>query len=162
MSKTAKDNIIQINGEKFKALLEGATGKTLKEISLENGFSDSFLRMVVKTCKASPSAQAVAKLYGIEPSAYEVKPETVAETLTDDRQLSIDDLLGDDAKVLLKAYIKDAVREAVMEIFNGFRAKEIRSEYDPVRRTFNLSIDVINSPFASNNKSDKDPDMFSI
>ena len=121
MSKRVNDNSIQINGEKFKTLLEGATGKTLKEISLENGFSDSFLRMVVKSGTASPSAQAVAKLYGIEPSAYIYIPdiEPCVEN-RDDRQLSIDDLLGDDAKVLLKDYIKEAVEEALIKtLFSG-------------------------------------------
>jgi len=99
-----KENIIAIDGAKFKALLEGATGKTLKEISLDNGFSDSFLRMVVKTGKASPTAQAVAKLYGIEPSAYEIK-EAKPETIESDKQLTFDDLLTPDAQALLKDFI---------------------------------------------------------
>ena len=152
MSKTAKDNIIQINGEKFKALLEGATGKTLKEISLENGFSDSFLRMVVKTCKASPSAQAVAKLYGIEPSAYEVKPETVAETRTDDRQLSIDDLLGDDAKVLLKEFIKQSIEAAFADFIYNNQFAFIQSPIDQTIRAV-----ITKKPEIT-----KDPDRFSI
>lgn len=152
MSKTAKDNIIQINGEKFKALLEGATGKTLKEISLENGFSDSFLRMVVKTCKASPSAQAVAKLYGIEPSAYEVKPETVAETPTDDRQLSIDDLLGNDAKRLLKEFINQSVEEAFTDFIYNNQFAFIQSPIDQTIRVV-----ITKKPELA-----KDPDRFSI
>ena len=109
-----KENIINIDGAKLKALLEGATGKTLKEISLENGFSDSFLRMVVKSNKATPTAQAVIKLYGIEPSAYEVKP-AVAETeatTSDNKQLTIDDILTPDAKEILRQFIKDAVFDA--------------------------------------------------
>lgn len=109
-----KDNIINIDGSKLKALLEGATGKTLKEISLENGFSDSFLRMVVKSGKATPTAQAVIKLYGIEPSAYEVKPETpeTEPATSDDRQLTIDDILAPDVKEVLRQFIKEAVFDA--------------------------------------------------
>lgn len=118
MSKRVNDNSIQINCEKFKALLEGATGKTLKEISLENGFSDSFLRMVVKSGTASPSAQAVAKLYGIEPSAYIYIPdiEPYVEN-RDDKQLTIDDLVRDDVRAELKALIKEAVFEALDDVF---------------------------------------------
>ena len=108
---TRKDNVINIDGSKLKALLESATGKTLKEISLENGFSDSFLRMVVKSGKATPTAQAVIKLYGIEPSAYEVKPETEPAT-SDDRQLTIDDILAPDVKEVLRQFIKEAVFDA--------------------------------------------------
>lgn len=108
-----KTNFIYINGEKFKALLEGATGKTLKELSLENGFSDSFLRMVVKTGKATPTAQAVAKLYGIEPSAYEIKPEAPAPA--EHTQLSFEDIAtADDAR--LKAIFKEAIKEVLTEL----------------------------------------------
>ena len=56
-------NVIDIDGSKLKSLLTEKTGKSLKELSLENGFSDSFLRMVIKSGKASPTAQAVIKLY---------------------------------------------------------------------------------------------------
>ena len=123
MSKRVNDNAISINGAKLKSLLESSTGKSLKELSLENGFSDSFLRMVVKTGKATPTAQAVIRLYGIEPSAYEIKPGVLLEAkpeIKTDGQLSIDDLLGDEAKGLLKDYIKEAVEEALIKtIFNG-------------------------------------------
>ena len=109
-----KTNVVEINGELFKSLLESAAGKSLKEISLENGFSDSFLRMVVKSGKASPSAQAVAKLYGIEPDAYiikAVKPET------DNKQLTIDDLITEDARGVLKEVIK----KSILELFDKSR-----------------------------------------
>lgn len=113
-----KDNIITIDGAKLKTLLESATGKTLREISLENGFSDSFLRMVVKTNKATPTAQAVIKLYGIEPSAYEVKPVTseTEPTTSDTKQLTIDDILAPDVKEILRQFIKEAVNEAVNNV----------------------------------------------
>ena len=116
------NNFIYINGAKFKELIESASGKTLKEISLENGFSDSFLRMVVKAGKASPTAQAVAKLYGIEPSAYEVKAITSQEPATqadDAKQLSFDDLVSADLRDALKALVKEAVKDAIVEAFNG-------------------------------------------
>ena len=86
-------NFIKIDGAKFKTLLESTTGKSLKEISLENGFSNAFLRMVVKTGKASPTAQAVARLYGIEPSAYEIKPEPV-QAPEEVKQITFDEVIG--------------------------------------------------------------------
>ena len=118
---TRKENVINIDGSKLKALLEGATGKTLKEISLENGYSDSFLRMVVKSGKATPTAQAVIKLYGIEPSAYEVKPETpeTEPATSDDRQLTIDDILAPDVKEVLRQFINEAVTESFNTVFES-------------------------------------------
>ena len=121
-----KENIINIDGAKLKALLESATGKTLREISLENGFSDSFLRMVVKSNKATPTAQAVIRLYGIQPSAYEIKePVTESESTTSDtKQLTIDDILTPDAKEILRQFIKESV-------FDAFKvASSVGFDYD--------------------------------
>ena len=130
MSKKINDNSIQIDGAKLKDLLEGATGKTLKELSLENGFSDSFLRMVVKSGKATPTAQAVIRLYGIEPSAYEIKPEPVTSE-TDAKQITFDDLLSAGVRDELKAVIKEALIEV---LFNG----EFVAVYNPVDSSFKV------------------------
>lgn len=112
-------NFVKIDGAKFKELIEGASGKTLKEISLENGFSDAFLRMVVKSGKASPSAQAVAKLYGIEPSAYEIKEEP--QPTEEAKQMSFEDLnyvdLPDSVKDAVRILVISAVTEALHEYF---------------------------------------------
>ena len=119
MSKRTNMSYIYIDGEKFKELLESASGKTLKQISLENGFSDSFLRMVVKTGKASPSAQAVARLYGIEPSAYELKPVKDPKPVVDEddlKQITFDDLITEDARQALKAIVKEAVKEVITDL----------------------------------------------
>lgn len=122
MSKRTNMSYIYIDGEKFKELLESASGKTLKQISLENGFSDSFLRMVVKTGKASPSAQAVARLYGIEPSAYKDKPVEDPKRVVDEddlKQITFDDLITEDARQALKTIVKSAVAEALHEYFKN-------------------------------------------
>lgn len=142
---TRKENVINIDGSKLKALLEGATGKTLKEISLENGFSDSFLRMVVKNGKATPTAQAVIKLYGIEPSAYEVKPETpeTEPATSDDRQLTIDDILEPDARDLLK----DLIKEAVIETINELACKSVNAWFDPKTNTYAVNLKVKREDF---------------
>ena len=127
--KRVNDKMLIIDGEKFKALLESKTGKTIKELSLENGYSDSFLRMVVKTGKASPSAVTLAKLYGIEPTEYE-KPEPVNfKPETDGDQISFDDLLTI-SKAELKAIFKEAVREVIAESIY----------YDPVNKAYSLFI----------------------
>lgn len=155
MSKRTNMSYIYIDGEKFKELLESASGKTLKQISLENGFSDSFLRMVVKNGKASPSAQAVARLYGIEPSAYELKPVEDPEPVTDEgkTQLTIEDLATYalsstviDAVFItgrneFKTIVKDAVREVLAEelkdvevIRKPKRAEDYLRALDPERK----------------------------
>ena len=127
--KRVNDKMLIIDGEKFKALLESKTGKTIKELSLENGYSDSFLRMVVKTGKASPSAVTLAKLYGIEPTEYE-KPEPVnVKPETDGEQISFDDLLTI-SKAELKAIVKEAVREVIAESIY----------YDPLNKVYSLFI----------------------
>lgn len=136
MSKRVNPSHINIDGAKLKELLESATGKSLKEISLENGFSDSFLRMVVKSGKATPAAQAVIRRYGIEPSAYEKKPERVTtlralEYEREQRQLTIDDLNTPDAKDVIKAVVK----EALVEFFNS---KDIRAVFDPHRQWYTV------------------------
>lgn len=138
MSKRVNPSYINIDGSKLKELLESATGKSLKEISLENGFSDSFLRMVVKSGKATPAAQAVIRRYGIEPSAYEVKPVAPVKAKEDSKQLSIDDLITPDAKDVIKAVVK----EAIIETLNNIVCNEIRANYDPLSRTYTIALKV--------------------
>ena len=120
--KRVNDKMLIIDGEKFKALLESKTGKTIKELSLENGYSDSFLRMVVKTGKASPSAVTLAKLYGIEPTDYE-KPERVTtlralEYEREQKQLTIDDL-NTISRDELKELLKEVIQEELVKCFNS-------------------------------------------
>lgn len=136
MSKRVNPSYINIDGSKLKELLESATGKSLKEISLENGFSDSFLRMVVKSGKATPAAQALIRRYGIEPSAYEVKPAAPVKAKEDSKQLSIDDLITPDAKDVIKAVVK----EAIIETISSIACKEIAAFYEPKSQTYNMSI----------------------
>ena len=133
--KRVNDKMLIIDGEKFKTLLESKTGKTIKELSLENGYSDSFLRMVVKSGKASPSAVTLAKLYGIEPTEYE-KPEPVNfKPETDGEQISLDDLL-----TISKAELKAIVKDSLLEILTGFNTKEAWATYDAISQTYTLSL----------------------
>lgn len=117
----SRSTTINIDGELYRTLLESAANKSLKEISIENGFSDSFLRMVVKTGKASPSAQAVARLYGIEPSAYK-KKEDIHITCEPKGQISIDDI---------ETIKRDELKELIKEVFNDIIYNcEIVIKYD--------------------------------
>ena len=130
MSKRINKSYIYIDGAKLKTLMESTTGKSLKEISLENGFSDSFLRMVVKSGKATPAAQAVIRRYGIEPSAYEDKP--VEPETTEGKQISFDDL-NTISRDELKELVKEAFYEFLLEI-------ELRSFRDPITQTTKIAL----------------------
>ena len=69
-------NTIKIRGDLLKKRLEITTGKTLYELSEENGFSKNFLSEACRSGRASPIVQAVVRKYGIEPSIFtEVKKE---------------------------------------------------------------------------------------
>lgn len=103
---------IKIEGEKLKSLLESITGKTLSEISRENGFSANFLSEAVKNNAASSTVQTVTRLYGIAPEAYAIKEEPVSDGETAN-QLTIDDILNEEARTALKEIVKEAVMEAL-------------------------------------------------
>lgn len=133
-----KSNVVEIDGALFKNLLESAAGKSLKEISLENGFSDSFLRMVVKTGKASPSAQTVARIYGIEPDAYTIKAKAPETDEASSKQLSIDDIITEDARDVLKAVIKETIIETLSDIV----CKEVAAFYDPKTQVYTVALKV--------------------
>ena len=125
------NNKIKIDGEKLKNLLESVTGKSLVDIALENGFSKDFFRNVIRRGEASPNVQAVVRLYGIEPSAYEIKtaPEP---SETDSKQVTIDDLITDDARAVIKAVVKEAIAEA----FTSLTCKTLNVQYDEKRRRY--------------------------
>lgn len=131
MSKRINKSYIYINGAKLKTLLESTTGKTLKEISLENGFSDSFLRMVVKNGKATPAAQAVIRRYGIEPSAYEDKP-VEPETVNEGKQISFDDL-----NTISRDELKEIIKESFLEFLYEI---EVKGVYDPITQNTKIAI----------------------
>jgi hypothetical protein len=134
------NNKIQIDGEKLKTLLESVTGKSLVEIALENGFSKDFFRNVIRRGEASPNVQAVVRLYGIEPSAYEKKADIkiTCEPKTDAKQLSIDDLITEDARDVLKAVIK----EAIVETLNSIVCNEVAAFYDSKTQVYTVALNV--------------------
>lgn len=107
-------NSINIDGEKLKSLLEGTTGKTVYQISTENGFSKNLISEAIRNNKASPIVQNIAKLYGIAPEAYKLKEETPTDEISSaPAQMSIDDF-----KALLDerpTYTPEDFKKAIIE-----------------------------------------------
>lgn len=111
-------NSIKIDGEKLRSLLEGTTGKTLYQISAENGFSKNLISEACRNKKASPIVQNIAKLYGISPEAYKEKePEPVRQISETPGQMSIDDFkaLLDERPTYTPEDFKKAIKEGLFE-----------------------------------------------
>lgn len=102
-------NTIKINGQKLKALLEDSAAKTIREIALDNGFSRNLISEAIRTGKASPVVQNIAKLYGIIPEMYML--EEAREEPKEPAQMSIDDITLNISRDELKAIIKEAFKE---------------------------------------------------
>lgn len=151
--------LINIDGSKLKTLLESATGKTLATLGVENGYSKSILTNAVRRNTASPAVVALVRLYGIEPSAYEVREVTTLRALEAERerkQLTLDDLVRDDVRAELKAIFK----ETIIETLSEFRSQAINWSYDRISQEFAVCIKV--SKPVRNNTPVKDPDRFII
>jgi len=117
-------NTIKIDGQKLKALLTGATGKTVYQLAKDNGFSDNFFATAIRSGKASPIVQSVARNYGIAPEAYIIKEnEPVTETApeTAPGQISITDYTTTISRDELKEIVKEAVKEVWLEIYKARR-----------------------------------------
>lgn len=105
---------ITIDGGKLRTILETKTGKSIYDISSENGFARNFLNEACRNNKASNIVQAVVRLYGIEPEEYIFKePE---EKPKEFKQISFDDLEEERAKLkeeneLLKENLSKANEE---------------------------------------------------
>lgn len=126
-------NSIKINGAKLRSLLESSTGKSLTEISLDNGFSKNFLSEACRVNKASNAVQAVSRLYGISPEAYIIKePEKTERT-----QISIDDY-----ESIKKDELKSIIKSAIFETLDDFVCKEISGTYDPLARVYTVNIKI--------------------
>ena len=105
-------NTIRINGDKLKFLLEESTGKTIREIAIENGFSKNLIAEACRVGKASPIVQNIAKLYGFKPEAYKIEELEIKEPA----QMSIDDISLNISRDELKAIVKEALIEVLKEV----------------------------------------------
>ena len=106
---------INIDGEKLGAMLEAKTHKSLKEISLENGFSKNFLGEAIRNNRATAPVISVAKIYGIDLESYEIKdePKTAVEPPREGEQISLDDL-----SQMRRDELKTVIKEAIFELFD--------------------------------------------
>ena len=130
-------NTIKIDGQKLKALLTGATGKTVYQLAKDNGFSDNFFATAIRSGKASPIVQSVARNYGIAPEAYILKEnEPVTETApeTGPGQISITDYTA----TLSRDELKAIIRETILETIKEFNCHEVRAFYDPLTREYSI------------------------
>lgn len=127
---------ILIDGEKLGALLEAKTHKSLKELSLENGFSKNFLSEAVRCNRATAPVISVAKIYGIELESYkavEKIEEEVSQPPREGGQISLDDL-----SQMQREELKSIIKEAIIETFNNFSCNEIRGTYDQISRVYTM------------------------
>ena len=75
-------NTIKVDGEKVKRALETVTSKTVYQISVENGFSDNFLKQACKANRASPIVQSVMRSYGLDPEDFKLEEEKEYKQMT--------------------------------------------------------------------------------
>lgn len=131
-------NTIKIDGEKLKRLLESATGKTVREIAIENGFSKNLISEAIRVGRASPIVQNVARLYEIYPADYMLIEEEETAPDPEPDQLSIDDI----SLNISRSELKKIIRETIVETLDGLITDSIYSEYDPRTRDFTLKIHI--------------------
>lgn len=112
--RKTKRSTIRIDGDKLRSLLENTTGKTIYELSLENGFSKNLISEACRSGYASAIVQSVAKLYGISPEAYKIVETEDKEP----SQISIDEIAP--APQISREEIKDAIKDAAAEMIPEF------------------------------------------
>ena len=106
---------IKIDGAKLRELLESKTGKTIYQIATESGYSKNVISNAISKGYASSAVQNIARLYDITPDDYKfIEPDPV-KTEELKGQISIDDIESI-KRDELKAIIKEACREALVEI----------------------------------------------
>lgn len=126
-------NTINIDGDKLKTLLEDKTNKTIRDISIENGFSKNLISEAIRTGKASPIVQSIARLYGIVPEMYRAIPP---ELTPDPAQISIDDINS-----INRDELKKLIKEAVTEVLSNTPNIIVKGiDYDPNYRRFKLVV----------------------
>lgn len=109
---------IKIDGAKLRQLLETKTGKTIYQIATESGYSKNVISNAIKKGYASSAVQNIARLYEIYPDDYKVIEPDPVKTEELKGQISIDDIESIKREEL-KALIKEACKEAIVEAFNG-------------------------------------------
>ncbi len=102
-------NTIKINGERLRYLLEAKTGKTIRDIAVDHGYSRNMIAEACRKGEASPVVQNIARFHGIEPIEYKAKEEL--------RQMTIDELAATQIKDLTVAQFAEIVEQAIARAF---------------------------------------------
>lgn len=130
-------NTIKIDGAKLKQLLEERSGRSLYQISEDEGFSRNFLSQACRSGKASPFVQSVANKYSVRKEEY-ILPEKEL------KQMTIEDLQAERATRAIeesrKAFVK--LGEAVNKVGEDLRASFIRltEEWNKAIEEYNENI----------------------
>lgn len=127
-------NNIKIDGAKLRSLLESASGKSVYQVALGCGYSRNLIAESIRVGVASPIVQNVAKLYGIEPSAYELKTPVIAptspESVEKDNQLSIYDI----SQEALNEAVKNALAASLPDMLKATFDKLMKDAYELGRK----------------------------
>ena len=135
-----KRSTIQIDGDKLRSLLESTTGKTIYDISIENGFSRNLISEACRSGYASAIVQNVTKLYGISPEAYKIVETEDKEPvqMTIDEVATVGSLTKEDISEAFESAIKKTMPQTgdfIKEIIKGafeealFKCVEDNVEY---------------------------------
>ena len=127
-------NNIKIDGDKLRSLLESVSGKSIYQVALGCGYSRNLIAEAIRKGIASPIVQNVAKLYGIEPSAYELKTPvedpTSPESVDKDNQLSIYDI----SQEALNEAVKKALEASLPDMLKATFDKVLKDAYEQGRK----------------------------
>jgi hypothetical protein len=130
-------NTIKIDGAKLKQLLEERSGRSLYQISEDEGFSRNFLSQACRSGKASPIVQSVANKHSVRKEEYTLPEKEL-------KQMSIEDLQAERATRAIeesrKAFVK--LGEAVNKAGEDLRASFIRltEEWNKAIEEYNENI----------------------
>ena len=128
-------NTIKIDGAKLKQLLEERSGRSLYQISEDEGFSRNFLSQACRSGKASPIVQSVANKYSVRKEEYilpekELKQMTIEEIDTD----TVSKKTLEKAVVLSKYTYDDLAR------MTNKAAKEIAEAFEALKREWEKAV----------------------
>ena len=128
-------NTIKIDGAKVREALEISTGKTVYQISTENGFSNNFLKQACKANRASPIVQSVMRSYGLDPEDFKLKEEPEL------KQMTIEDMqserLAKSLEQTAKAFDKLGVSVSIYK-------NEIERAFDKLKIEWKKALDEYN------------------
>lgn len=130
-------NTIKIDGAKVREALEISTGKTVYQISTENGFSNNFLKQACKANRASPIVQSVMRSYGLDPEGFKLKEETETEY----KQMSLEDMQSEKVTKAIQASNAALIRLSSQVTKTGER---LRSTFEDLVKAWNSAIEEYN------------------